>query len=107
MYLSRTVSEIISVKQWRDLEIWVMVIQGHLEMAPLDRLHTSSYWRSIVTVAPSLVSHPRQREILVDKRDFFIAHLSSTPPLGGPSPNAISFGTEKIEWCCYPTVEKV
>jgi len=29
MRLSHTVSEIFSVKYWRDLEFWVRVIQGH------------------------------------------------------------------------------
>ena len=36
------------------------------------------------------------------------AHLHSTPPLGGPRQNiAMPFGTEKLEWCSYPTVKNV
>ena len=41
---------------------------------------------------------------MVETRDFFpIRHLHSTPPLGGCRRNiAMTFGTEKLEWCGYP-----
>ena len=39
---------------------------------------------------------------------IFIPPLHLTPPLGGPRRNiVISFGTEKLEWWGYPTVEKL
>jgi len=51
-----------------------------LEMAPLDRLHTSSHYSSIVTIRPYLVSFPKLSEILVEKANFFIHpfHLTYT-----------------------------
>ena len=45
------VCEIFSVKEWCDLENRVRVRSRSLEVAPLDRSHTSSYSPSIVTMA--------------------------------------------------------
>ena len=54
-------------------------------MAPFDRSHASSYWRSIGTMT-LYVSFLRQSEILNEKRNFFIPHLHSTSPKeGSPS----------------------
>jgi len=41
MSVYRTVSEIFSVKEWRDLETWVGVVQGHMTF----------YWSAIVSIA--------------------------------------------------------
>ena len=51
MAVSVAVCELFSVKGWCDLENRVRVRSRSLEMASLDRLHTSSYSSSIVTIA--------------------------------------------------------
>ena len=51
-------------------------------------------------------SHRCQSQIVVEHPDFCPAHLHSTPALGGLCWNvAITFGTEKLEWCGQPTVK--
>jgi len=49
MSVSRTISEIFSVKEWRET-----VGSGHsrsLKIAPFDRSYTSFYWSAIVSIA--------------------------------------------------------
>ena len=48
-----TISEIFSVKEWPDLEIWVWSRSRSLKMARFDRPCTTFYWSAIVTIAPS------------------------------------------------------
>jgi len=43
MVVSLAIWEIFNVRKWHNLEIWGMVIQGDLEMAPFGRSHASSY----------------------------------------------------------------
>jgi len=88
-------------------------------MALYDRLHTSSYWRSIVTMAPSCIVFETKRDI-GQKLQFFIPHMHSAPPLGSPCWNiAIRFGKEKLNgvvtrWCkksenkfsCFDTIHE-
>ena len=53
MSISRTVSEILSVKEWRDLETGGRGRSRSLEMAPFDRPYTTFYWSAIVYIALS------------------------------------------------------
>ena len=51
MYVSRTVSELFSVKECRDLEIGGRGRFWSLKMAPFDRSYTNFYWSAIVSIA--------------------------------------------------------
>ena len=51
MSVSRTVSEIFSVKEWRDLETEVVGRSSSLKMAPFDRSYKTFYWSDIVSIA--------------------------------------------------------
>ena len=53
MSVCRTVSEIFSVKEWRDLEIGGMGRSRSLKIAPFDRSYTTFYWSPIVNIALS------------------------------------------------------
>ena len=45
------VSEIVSVKQWRDLETGGKGRSRSWKMALFDRSHTTFYWSAIVSIA--------------------------------------------------------
>ena len=45
----------IRLQTCRDLDNWVTVLSMSLEMSSCDTAHTTSYWRSIVTMALSCV----------------------------------------------------
>jgi len=49
MSLSRTVSEIFSIKDWRDLVTRGRGCSRSLHMAPFDRSYTTFYWSAIVS----------------------------------------------------------
>ena len=51
MAVSLAISEILSVKEWADLEMWVWGCSRSLKMAPFDRYYTSFYWSAIVSIA--------------------------------------------------------
>ena len=53
MSVSGTVSEILSVKEWRDLKTGGMGRSRSLKMGPFDRLCTTFYWSAIVNIALS------------------------------------------------------
>ena len=69
------ICEIFSVKEWCDLENSVKVHSRSLDMAPFDRLHTSSYL-SIVTMALSCIGRKLQ--------NFYTPPVFSTPVRGDP-----------------------
>jgi len=56
MSLFRTISEIFSVKLWRDLEIWVRGHLRSLKIVPFESLDTASYSHSIITVVHCMIS---------------------------------------------------
>ena len=51
MAVSLAVSEILSAKKWRDLEIWVWGRSRSLKTAPFNRPYTIFYWSAIVNIA--------------------------------------------------------
>jgi len=51
MSVSRTVSDVFSVKEWHDLKNWFNVCSRSLKMVPFNRLRTTFYWSAIVTTA--------------------------------------------------------
>ena len=48
------ISEIFSVKQWRNLENQVRGRSRSLKMAPFDRPYATFYWSAIVNIALSI-----------------------------------------------------
>jgi len=55
MAVSLAVSEIFSVKEWRDLENQVRGRSKSLKMAPFDRPYAAFYWSAIVNIALSCI----------------------------------------------------
>ena len=53
MLVSLAISEMFSVKEWRDLENQVRGRLRSFKMAPFDRPHTPFYWSAIVNIALS------------------------------------------------------
>jgi len=53
MAVSVAVSEIFSVKEWRDLENQVRDRSRSLKMAQFDRTYATFYWSAIVNIALS------------------------------------------------------
>jgi len=51
MSVSRTVSEIFSVKEWRDLYTGGRSLSRSLKMTQFDRSYTIFYWSAIVSIA--------------------------------------------------------
>jgi len=55
MFVCRTVSEIFSVEEWRDLETEGRGRSRSLKMAPFDRSYTTFYWSATVSIAVGYV----------------------------------------------------
>ena len=53
MAVCLAISEIFSVKQWRDLGNKIRGRSSSLKMAPFDRPHATFYWSAIVNIALS------------------------------------------------------
>ena len=53
MPVSLAISEIYSVKEWRDLEKQIRGRSRSLKMAPFDRPYATFYWSAIVNIALS------------------------------------------------------
>jgi len=53
MAVSLAISELFSVKEWPDLEIWVWGHSRSLKMVQFDRLCMTFCQSTIVTIAPS------------------------------------------------------
>jgi len=51
--VSLAISQIFSIKEWQDLEIWVWGRSRSFKMARFDRTCTTFYWSAIVTIALS------------------------------------------------------
>jgi len=49
MAVCLAISEIFSIKEWRDLENQVRGCSRSLKMAPFDRPYATFYWSAIVT----------------------------------------------------------
>ena len=49
------ISQIFSIKEWLDLEIYVWGRSRTFKMARFDRPCTTFFWSAIVTVAPSCI----------------------------------------------------
>jgi len=50
MSVSRTVSEISSVKEWTDLETGGRGLSRSFKMVPFDRSYMTFYWSAIVSI---------------------------------------------------------
>jgi len=53
MAVSLAISEIFSIKEWPDIEIWVWDCSKSLKMARFNRPCMTFYWSAIVTIALS------------------------------------------------------
>ena len=50
MAVSLAISQIFSINEWLDLEIWVWGRSRSFKMALFDRLCTTFYWSAIVNI---------------------------------------------------------
>jgi len=75
MSVSRTVSEIFSVKEWRDLQTVGRGRSRSLQIGPFDRPHTTLYWSAIVSIPVSgTVFELRDVEKYRDLEDWLRGH---------------------------------
>ena len=90
----------VRCSKWTFVTPWNLDYRSLKVIAPFDRSHTSSYWRSIVTMALSCIVSEIKPDIGRKSRFF---HTKSW----GPRRNiATRCGMEKLEWCGYRMVKK-
>jgi len=53
--VSLAISDIFSVKEWPNLEIWVWGCSRSLKMARFDKPYMIFYWSAVVTIALSCI----------------------------------------------------
>ena len=81
--MSPIVSEIVSVKEWRDLENWVRGCSKSLKMAPFNRPYATFYWSAKVNRGLYLVpfsSYLTLNNIVILKSGLKVTPLP-LPPL--------------------------
>ena len=90
-----------------------VVVSRYQQTPPLtisDKCHNLPRSGGTVLITPSRSQrwqHAMKPDIGWD-RDFCVPHLYLTTPLVGSRRNIVmTFGTEKLEWCGYPTVKNV
>jgi len=92
MSVCRTGYEILSVKEWRDLENLVRSGSRSLETAPFDRSHTTFYWSAIVNIALSCtIFEVFDVEWYHDLEIWVRCHLRSFKPVPFESFSAVSY----------------
>jgi len=74
MSVSRTVSEIFSIKEWGDLEIEGRNRSRSLEMVPFDRPYTTFYWSAFVYALSDTVFELLDIEKYCDLEIWFRGH---------------------------------
>ena len=71
MAVSLAVSKIFSVKEWRDLEMWIRDRSRSLKIAPFDRPYMIWYWSAIINTDLSCIIFEIKRDIGRKSRYFF------------------------------------
>ena len=56
---SSTVTEILSVEYWRDVEIWARRRSRSLKMMPIGRSYATLFWSAVVSIALFFLHHFR------------------------------------------------
>jgi len=51
---SSTVTEILSVEYWRDVEIWARRRSRSLKMMPIGRSYATLFWSAVVSIRSSI-----------------------------------------------------
>jgi len=105
MSVSCTVSEIFTVKERRDLEIWVRGHWRSLKLIQFASVCTLSYSHSIVTIALSCIISEIKRDI--GRKSQFLYPCIRRSVWGPRLSIALPFVVWKLEWCMWlPDGEK-
>ena len=97
MAVSLAVSKIFSVKEWRDLEMWIRDRSRSLKIAPFDGPYMIWYWSAIINIDLSCIIFEIKRDLGRKSRYFFVLPAFDAA-LGSPRLNiAILCGMEKLK----------